>query len=181
MKSLISILLLVVLFAAKVTCAQTQAPQFPCEDDERFAQFDFWIGDWDVHLPDGTLAGHNAISSDYRKCVIVEDYETPTGFIGMSVNYLDHEAGEWVQIWNDASGSQINIRGGLTADGMLLVGTIHYVGSDSTVPFRGLWTPLPDGRVRQFFEQYDSANERWVTWFEGFYTRKSESDAQQED
>lgn len=91
----------------------------------------------------------------------------------MSVNYLDHAAGEWVQVWNDGSGSQINIRGGLTDEGMQLVGTIHYVAQDQTVPFRGLWTPLDDGRVRQFFEQYDEETDAWVPWFEGFYTRKT--------
>ena len=83
MKSLISILLLSVLFAAGSTCAQAQTPQFPCEDDARFAEFDFWIG-------------------------------------------------EWVQIWNDGSGSQINIR-----------------------------------------EHSEDDGETWVSWFEGFYTRKS--------
>lgn len=174
MKSLISISLLALLLYAGTSCAQSPAPQFPCEDDERFSEFSFWVGEWDVHLADGTFQGTNSITSNYRNCVLVEDYETPTGFVGTSINYLDHQTGEWVQIWNDGSGSQINIRGGLTEDGMLLVGTIHYVGNDSTLPFRGLWTPLPDGRVRQFFEQYDPAAEEWVTWFEGFYTRQLE-------
>ena len=79
--------------------------------------------------------------------------------------------GEWVQIWNDASGGQINIRGGMTDDGMLLSGTIHTVADGTTMPFRGLWTPLPDGRVRQFFEQSSDDGVTWAPWFEGFYTR----------
>jgi hypothetical protein len=90
----------------------------------------------------------------------------------MSINYLDHATGEWVQIWNSAGGSQINIRGGLTDDGMLLEGTIHYVANDTTAKFRGLWTPLDDGRVRQFFEQFDEESQEWRPWFEGFYSRK---------
>ena len=65
-----------------------------------------------------------------------------------------------------------SIRGKLAGEGMLLVGTIHYVANDTTVPFRGLWTALPDGRVRQFFEQYDEEGKVLATWFEGFYTRK---------
>ena len=174
MKSLISIILLSIMFVAGSVCAQNQAPQFPCQDDERFADFDFWVGEWDVHVPDGTYAGSNSITSDYRGCVLVEDYESASGFIGMSVNYLDHQTGEWVQVWNDASGSQINIRGGMTGDGMKMVGTIHYIGNNTTFPFRALWTPLEDGRVRQFFEQYDATSETWAPWFEGFYTRKTD-------
>ena len=90
----------------------------------------------------------------------------------MSVNYLDKASGEWVQVWHAEGGSQIHIRGGMTNDGMLLVGTLHSVGNNTTVPFRGLWTPLEDGRVRQFFEQSTDGGETWTPWFEGFYTRK---------
>ncbi len=158
---------------AGFACAQVQAPQFPCEEDDRFAQFDFWVGNWDVHVANGTFAGHNVITSPNRGCVLLETWTGASGTGGTSINYLDHETGEWVQVWNDSSGSQINIRGGMTEEGMFLVGTIHYVASDTTLPFRGLWTPLPDGRVRQFFEQYDPDNEEWVTWFEGFYTRST--------
>lgn len=170
---LIYILILSLLAGVSHAQSEAPAPQFPCEDDARFSEFDFWIGEWDVHVASGTLAGSNVISSPYRSCVLVEQWTSASGGGGMSINYLDHTLGEWVQIWNDASGSQINIRGGLTDEGMLLVGTIHYVASNTTAPFRGLWTPLPDGRVRQFFEQFDAEKDAWTPWFEGFYTRKS--------
>ncbi len=146
---------------------------YPCEHDEAFSAFDFWIGEWDVHGPGGAYAGSNVIERAERGCVLIENWSSASGGSGMSINYLDKINGEWVQIWNDASGSQINTRGGMTEEGMLLVGTIHYVASDSTFPFRGLWTLLPDGRVRQFFEQSADDGETWTTWFEGFYTRKS--------
>jgi len=45
------------------------------------------------------------------------------------------------------------------------------VSNGVTAPFRGLWTPQPDGRVRQFFEQSDDGGKTWKPWFEGFYTR----------
>jgi len=170
-----------VLFAAGFACAQAQAPQFPCQDDARFAEFDFWAGEWEVHTGAGAFAGTNSIESAHKGCVLIENWTSANGGGGMSINYLDHQSGEWVQIWNDGSGSQINIRGGLTEDGMLLVGTIHYVANNTTVPFRGLWTPLADGRVRQFFEQYDDENEAWATWFEGFYTRKSNDQNEDSD
>ncbi|MEJ2128847.1 MAG: hypothetical protein P8X81_08360 [Woeseiaceae bacterium] len=173
MKTLISITLLSLMFAASSVCAQAQGPQFPCKDDERFAEFDFWVGEWTVHIADGTYAGSNVITSPQQGCVLLENWTGASGSTGLSINYLDHQTGEWVQIWSDASGSQIDIRGGMTDEGMRMVGTIHYVGSNTTFPFRALWTPLEDGRVRQFFEQYDATSETWAPWFEGFYTRKT--------
>lgn len=149
-----------------------QPRTFPCEQDPRFGEFDFWVGAWDVHVADGSFAGSNVIERAQRGCVLIENWSSAGGGGGMSVNYLDKVSGKWVQIWNDAGGSQINIRGGLTDEGMLLVGTIHYVASGQTLPFRGLWTPLPDGRVRQFFEQSADDGETWSPWFEGFYSRK---------
>ena len=115
--------------------------------------------------------GHNTIKSAERGCVLIENWTSAGGGTGMSINYLDEATGEWVQVWNSSSGTQIDIRGGLTDDGMLLEGTIHYVATDQTAPFRGLWTLLDDGRVRQYFEQGNEDGTEWSPWFEGFYTR----------
>lgn len=148
------------------------APSYPCEESDEFAAFDFWVGQWDVHVASGTFAGRNRIERAEHGCVLIENWTSATGGTGMSINYLDKTSDEWVQVWNDGGGNQIHIRGGLTDDGMLLEGTIHYVANGTTAPFRGLWTPMPDGRVRQFFEQSNDGGENWVPWFEGFYSRK---------
>lgn len=145
---------------------------YPCEHDEAFRTFDFWVGDWDVHGPAGALAGSNSIRRAERGCVLVENWTSVSGVTGMSINYLDKSTGEWVQVWHSEGGSQIHIRGGMTEEGMLLVGQIHYVASDTTMPFRGLWTPLEDGRVRQYFEQSSDGGKTWTPWFEGFYSRQ---------
>ncbi len=144
---------------------------YPCSAQEQFSEFDFWVGEWDVHVASGQLAGHNRIESAQKGCVLIENWTSTTGGKGMSINYVDKTTNEWVQIWHSESGSQINIRGGLTDEGMLLVGNIHYVANGTTAPFRGTWTLLPDGRVRQFFEQSNDDGETWVSWFEAFYTR----------
>jgi hypothetical protein len=147
---------------------------FPCEHENRFREFDFWVGVWEVRTANGQLAGHNTIRSAERGCVLTEHWTSATGGTGMSVNYLDQSKDKWVQVWMAADGSQITISGGLTDAGMSLRGTLHNVGSGGTLPFRGLWTPLPDGRVRQFFEQSSDGGSSWVPWFEGFYTRIAE-------
>ena len=108
MKSLISILIMSLLFLAGASCAEAPARQYPCQENEQFDVFDFWVGEWDVHGAAGKLAG-----------------------------------------------------------------TIHTVGDSVTQPFRGLWTALPDGRVRQFFEISTGDGATWATWFDGYYTRKA--------
>ncbi len=152
--------------------ADLSVKAYPCAHDASFAAFDFWVGAWNVHDASGVLQGTNSITRDERGCVLTERWTSATGGTGMSVNFLDRITGEWVQVWNSEGGSQIQIRGGMTDDGMLLAGTLHNVAAGTTFPFRGLWTPLPDGRVRQFFEQSNDGGETWVPWFEGFYTRQ---------
>ena len=152
--------------------AALEVKAYPCEHDEAFRAFDFWVGNWEVHGPKGGLAGTNTIERSQRGCVLIENWTSANGGTGMSINYLDKVTGEWVQVWNAEGGSQIHIRGGMTDDGMLLVGTLHDVANGTTTPFRGLWTPLSDGRVRQYFEQSTDEGTTWTVWFEGFYTRK---------
>jgi hypothetical protein len=144
---------------------------YPCAHMDGFNDFDFWIGSWDVHVANGTLVGRNTIRREERGCVLTEHWTNSSGGTGMSVNYLDKATDEWVQVWNAEGGSQINVRGGLTDEGMAMEGHLHTVGSGTTVPFRALFTLLLDGRVRQFFEQSNDGGETWVPWFEGFYSR----------
>jgi hypothetical protein len=148
------------------------APSFPCEENERFRAFDFWVGEWDVHDAAGTYQGSNTIGRAERGCVLTENWIGARGSTGMSINYLDTRTDEWVQYWIAAGGYHIDIRGGMTDEGMLLTGIIHTIVNGTTTPFRGLWTALPDGRVRQFFEISSDGGETWTTWFEGFYSRK---------
>jgi hypothetical protein len=116
--------------------------------------------------------GENSIRREERGCLLTENWSGAKGSTGMSINYLDKVTDEWVQSWHAAGGYQIIIRGGLTDEGMLLSGTIHYIANGQTAPFRGLWTEMPDGRVRQYFEQSNDDGATWEPWFEWFYTRK---------
>ncbi|MEX2125488.1 MAG: hypothetical protein WD795_16460 [Woeseia sp.] len=149
----------------------TPVSAYSCEQEQKFREFDFWIGEWEVRTADGALAGRNVIESSEKGCVLLEKWTSASGGTGISMNYLDKITDEWVQLWIDAGGGQINIRGGLTDAGMLLIGQIHYASNGTTAPFRGLWTQQPDGRLRQFFEQSNDGGETWEPWFEGFYSR----------
>ena len=151
--------------------ARMSIQAYPCKHRDKFSEFDFWLGEWDVHTANGSYAGKNRIEKAQAGCVLVENWVSVTGVPGMSMNYFDISSNEWVQVWSGAGGTQIVIRGGLSDEGLLLEGQINYVANGTSAPFRGLWTPLPDGRVRQFFEQSSDGGETWAPWFEGFYTR----------
>ena len=105
---------------------QTMSVQaYPCVHQQGFQDFDFWIGEWDVHLANGALAGSNIIMPVERGCAMTERWTSANGGAGMSINYLDKASNEWVQVWNAEGASQIIIRGSLTDDGMAMAGYIN--------------------------------------------------------
>ncbi|MEM9383966.1 MAG: hypothetical protein AAGA68_02830 [Pseudomonadota bacterium] len=172
---------LVLTLAAAVTCvgsaiAQTSAGEAaaPCAGEE-FRTFDFWLGDWQVRTADGKVAGANRITRREGGCVLLEQWIGASGSTGMSMNFYSPSSGRWNQVWHSASGALIDISGGWDGESMVLTGTIEYVATAAIQPFRGTWTPLDDGRVRQFFEQSDDGGDTWQPWFEGFYARRDAS------
>ena len=98
------------------------------------------------------------------------------GFAGTSMNFYSRERDAWRQVWV-SPGVIIDISGGLVDGSMVLTGTITYQAQAASRPFRGTWTPLDDGRVRQFFEEQrpgDDGEVAWQSWFEGFYARQDQ-------
>jgi hypothetical protein len=142
----------------------------PCEYDPRFSAFDFWVGRWSVRDSAGNPQGENRIEKGERGCVLVERWSGATGGTGISMNYFDPAAGQWVQVWVSPT-LQIDIRGGLEDGAMRLRGNVLYLHNGQRFPFRGTWTPQPDGVVRQHFEQSTDEGETWATWFDGYYHR----------
>ena len=133
-------------------------------------QFDFWIGEWNVHRPDGTLAGRNSIKREYGGCVLHERYDTPRGYSGESLNVYDAGRKVWHQTWVDTDGALLLLEGGLRGKSMVLEG--QAVGANGEIiKHRITWTPNADGTVRQHWETGDGKGE-WTTAFDGTYQRK---------
>ena len=73
-------------------------------DSDGYRQFNFWLGQWQVHMPDGELAGANDIRSEYDGCVIHERYSSERGYRGESLNIYDASRDVWHQTWVDNTG-----------------------------------------------------------------------------
>jgi len=164
-------LLSISLYLCIASSQSAQSNPSPCVESKTLNQFDFWLGQWQVKLADGTVAGENTITRDLKGCVLVEQWHGVRGGSGISLNYFDQIKQKWVQVWTGSEGSQIQIEGGLQAGSMVLEGKLATLGQEGSADFRGTWTPLDDGRVRQYFEQFDNSKEQWVPWFEGYYEK----------
>jgi hypothetical protein len=153
------------------TCSPAWSQGAPpaCDAPEHRA-FDFWIGEWDVHGPQGRLAGSNSIKREYGGCVLHERYQTGGGYSGESFNIYDAPRKVWHQTWVDSSGLLLLLEGGIRDGNMVLEG--HTTGADGKqTKHRITWTPNPDGSVRQLWESTDARGE-WTVAFDGHYTLK---------
>jgi hypothetical protein len=141
----------------------------PCASVEHH-QFDFWIGDWQVHTPNGKFAGLNRITQEYGGCVIHEHYATGKGYSGESLNTYDAARKVWHQTWVDNGGLLLTIEGRWDGKSMVLEGLAPTPSGDMAKQ-RVTWTPNEDGSVRQLWEAADGKG-GWTVVFDGRYTRK---------
>jgi hypothetical protein len=144
-------------------------PLKPCTGAE-YRQFDFWLGDWDVTSPASPGgASRNRISSINDGCTVLEQYTTPSGYVGTSLNFYDATRKVWHQTWIDNQGGGLFLEGGLAGESMVLSST-----GDTVNVQRITWTPLPDGRVRQHWESTADSGKTWTTQFDGYYSKRAE-------
>jgi len=155
--------------AAWVTCTGAATP--PSCDSPLHRQFDFWLGEWEVHTVDGKLAGINRIEREYDGCVIHEKYAGTRGFKGESLNTYDAARKVWHQTWVDNQGTLLVLEGGLRGEEMVLEGQAIATDGQRT-RHRITWSPVANGSVRQHWESTDEKNP-WITVFDGRYTRKT--------
>lgn len=136
------------------------------------SEFDFWLGNWEVHLQDGTLAGHNSITKEAGDCVLRESWESARGnFTGSSLNFYNSQTGSWEQLWVDSSGTVLRLQGVMKEGSMILQSTPAKNAAGETVVNRITWTPLEDGRVRQLWEVLENDQVKQIA-FDGYYRRK---------
>jgi len=178
-KPTLGVLIILCLVSSTLAQEQTIEQKAPaksiCETMDAFNNFDFWVGEWNVHTNDEkrTFQGTNSITKHHKNCLIMENWTNAQGGTGSSMNYFDPVEDQWRQLWV-AGGYSIDYTGGLDESGsMVLTGKINYYNTGESNAFRGKWTANADGSVRQFFEQKDTETQEWSVWFDGLYIRKN--------
>ena len=162
-----SLLTTMLALPAALAGAQTPpaAPPPACQSAE-YRQFDFWVGTWDVFMPNGQKAGENRIEPISAGCALLENWSGRGGFTGKSLNIYDRDDKRWHQTWVDSSGGLLMIAGSLVDKRMVLSSEAGSTWQRIT------WTPNEDGSVRQFWESSVDAGKTWTVAFDGKYVRR---------
>ena len=148
----------------------TQQPA-PCSASA-YRQFDFWIGDWDVTNPQGAAAGTNTITRILNGCVLHESWTGAGGTNGVSHNIYSLQTGQWHQTWVDASGTLLQLDGGLDAEGKMVMRGKTVGQGGQEVLNEISWEPLASGQVRQMWRTSADEGTNWQVIFNGLYSRK---------
>ena len=145
----------------------------PCMYDDKFKEFDFWLGTWDLR-PRGQVGGpasRNVITKIESGCVVLESYSTPGPYTGQSFNIFDRTRQKWFQYWVDNSGGLHEYSGNF------IDGAMRYEGSMPGGPrtggrttFRVTFYPMPPDSMRQHGEALQPDG-TWITSYDLIYTR----------
>lgn len=156
--------------AASSPAPAAQPTVAPCSAAEH-RQFDFWLGEWEVHDSQGVLQGTNRITSILGGCALAENWVGAKGLVGTSLNAYSTVDARWHQTWMDASGTVLMLRGGMMGATMRLEGR-DVPASGPPLDHRIEWIPSADGRLRQHWQTSTDGGATWTTAFDGLYRRK---------
>lgn len=150
--------------------AAAQAKPKPCSSPE-YRQFDFWVGDWNVHSPAGKKQGENRVVTLLGGCVVQENWVGEQGSIGHSYNMYSNRDKQWHQTWVDNQGLLLQIAGGLEDGKMVMRGMLN--GRDGKPVLHEIsWEPLDNGDVRQHWRASKDGGKTWQDLFIGIYSKK---------
>jgi hypothetical protein len=142
----------------------------PCESSPESAQFDYWIGEWDVQTPQGQHAGNSIVQKILGSCVLLENW-SGSGLDGKSFNIYNHNLNQWQQYWVDSSGRVTVYTGGISG------GEMRYLAeagpqNGSQVSCRMTFSRTGPDRVRQLGETSSDGGKTWTIAYDLIYVKK---------
>lgn len=148
----------------------TQAKMRPCSSPE-YHRFDFWLGCWEVHNPQGKVVGHNDVTSIQGGCIVLENWKSARGYeTGTSFNFFDNRDHKWHQTYYDNSGNFGNyppMAGDLQGGKMVLITAL----GEKPIS-RWTWYVLSPGKVRQMAEQSTDQGKTWTITWDSVYVKQ---------
>jgi hypothetical protein len=146
----------------------------PCADAPRSREFDFWIGDWEVHdnQHDQAIAGSSHVERVLGQCVLIENWSGRLGGHGQSLNGWNSECGCWQESWMDDSGNVSQYTDGRLENHAMVFHLVKKAPGGATLEFRLTFFDLGPDQVRQLSELSRDGGRTWVTNFDLNYLRR---------
>ena len=163
---------LLLFFALSMLASMTASAA--CDAPE-FHHFDFWIGEWEVTVPEGVPnagkpLGRNRIERISAGCGLQENWTGSSGFEGKSLNGWDAVHRTWRQFLVGSDGTVLQLAGAREGEAMVMRGEMP-AAKGGVQQQRITWTPRSDGSVIQHWETSDDSGATWATSFLGVYRR----------
>jgi len=160
---------IVVLLSLSSTSGQEPVPP-DCSTAEA-AQFDFWVGSWQVTWSD-SASGKNRVDKVLDDCVIVEHFDGRPGgpLQGLSVSTYDRSTQRWRQTWVDNNASYLDFVGGWEGDRMILSRQAQRDGQ--TFRQRMVWYAIAADSLEWNWERSDDEGETWKVLWQIHYRRQ---------
>lgn len=141
-----------------------------CSD--KYREFDFWIGSWDVVDTLGNKVGENEITRIEEGCALTEKWTGAMGGTGTSINYYNPKEDTWNQLWVSSNGVILKLKGTAT-DGQMVLKSEPFT-IDSTLCYNQIkWSKVSEG-VRQEWAIYEESGKLKRKIFTGIYIKKDE-------
>jgi hypothetical protein len=151
--------------------ARVENNRFPCRTRAEVRQFDFWVGDWSVQV-NGNEVGTNRIEHTIDKCALLENWETPGGPNGKSLNYWDPQLRRWRQVFIFDVGGVSDYTGEWKDGEMRFLSAPSLNAAGRTVTFRMTFIPMARDTVRQRIEVSSDSGKTWTPGFDALYIRR---------
>lgn len=145
----------------------------PCMYDDKFKEFDFWLGSWDVRPKQAPLnpPARSDITKSNEGCVVHEQWHG-LGNSGESYNIYDRTRQKWYQYWVDNFGGLHEYSGTYSDNAMRYEGTTPIgAGSAGRVQTRLTFFKISADTVRQFSESLQPGG-AWTVNYDFIYTRR---------
>ena len=143
-------------------------------DADKYRQFDFWLGKWEVYKFGTNMhVGESHIQSVADSMALLENYNAlGSAYKGKSLNKYNPKSGKWEQFWVDNSGLSLYLSGSFSNGSMILDDVGNEAGNKEYN--RIVWKKTDNNTVRQTWSVSAEAGESWDVVFDGEYRRKKE-------
>ncbi len=161
-------------YAALVDKAERLA--FPCKHAREHAQFDFWIGEWDVFVGPNR-AGTSRIEKSAEGCLVVEHWTGTSGQSGKSLNFYLPREKRWRQTWVGADGDVAEFVG-VFDSGELRFSASSWTSTGEPFFRRLTFSPRREGavtKVRQLGEISKDGGRTFVVEYDLLYVPRAAS------